>query len=29
MTDRYITPGRAREHLDRVAEGLGIDENQL
>lgn len=29
MTDRYITPVGAREHLDKVAEWLGIDENQL
>jgi hypothetical protein len=29
MTDRYITPVGAREHLDKVAEWLGIDENRL
>jgi hypothetical protein len=28
MTDRYITPVGARKHLDKVAEWLGIDENQ-
>jgi hypothetical protein len=25
MTDRYITPVGAREHMDKVAEWLGID----
>jgi hypothetical protein len=26
MTDRYITPVGAREHMDKVAQWLGLDQ---